>query len=345
MKKVGLMLLAIVLVLSLFTACGGGGETTTSTAPSQAGEQSPASESQDTPATSDSTDYSTMKIGVVMKSFDEFQQAVMDGAKDKAAEYGIPEENVITLAPATETDVMQQVEMIEDCISKGVKILLVSPNQPDTVMNALSSAVAKGIKVVTVDTDAPDFKDKVTYIGTDNEAAAYEGALTFSDMIPENSNVIILRGKLGDPNHEARTKGLTDALEEKGHKVLTAEDANCETDKATNVTENLLTKYGADGIDAVMVTSDSMALGAVTALKQAGIADKVAVCGFDGFQAAIEGVRDGNIKMIIAQKPYFIGQKGVECGIGSLEGETYDSYINSGIEIINQENYKDFLKS
>ncbi|MGI6169919.1 MAG: sugar ABC transporter substrate-binding protein [Christensenellales bacterium] len=345
MKKVGILVLALLMVLSLLTACGGGGETADPTTPPSQGEVSPSDNVDTPPSNGEETDYSTMKIGVVMKSFDEFQQAVMDGAKDMAAEYGIPEENVMTLAPATETDVMQQVEMIEDCISQGVKILLVSPNQPDTVMNALSSAVSKGIMVVTVDTDAPDFADKVTYIGTDNEAAAYEGALAFSDMIPEGSNVIILRGKLGDPNHEARTKGLTDALEEKGHTVLTAEDANCETDKATNVTENLLTKYGSDGIDAVMVTSDSMALGAVTALKQANIADKVAVCGFDGFQAAIEGVRDGDILMIIAQKPYFIGQKGIECGIGALEGKTYDAYINSGIAIIGQENFEDFLNS
>lgn len=46
--------------------------------------------------------------------------------------------------------------------------------------------------------------------------------------------------------------------------------------------------------------------------------------------------------MIIAQKPFEIGRQGVECALGALDGKTYDPYINTGIAIIDGDNYKDY---
>ena len=284
---------------------------------------------------------SELKVGVVMKSFDEFQQAVMDGATAAAVEAGIPEENVTCVAPNNESEIMAQVTSVEDMISQNVDILLVAANQADTLMNPLTTAAEKGIKIVMVDTDAPDFTEKVTYIGTDNYEAGYEGAKEFGTRLGGGKNVVILRGKLGDPNHEKRTEGLIAGLEETGNTVLETQDANCESDKAANAMEAFMTKYP-DQIDAVMVTSDSMAVGAAQAIKAAGMGDRIQVCGFDGFQAAIDLVGSGEISMIIAQRPEEIGRKGIECGLGALEGETYDSYINTGIEIIDSSNYQDY---
>lgn len=284
---------------------------------------------------------SELKVGVVMKSFDEFQQAVMDGATAAVVEAGIPEENVTCVAPNNESEIMAQVTSVEDMISQNVDILLVAANQADTLMNPLTTAAEKGIKIVMVDTDAPDFTEKVTYIGTDNYEAGYEGAKEFGTRLGGGKNVVILRGKLGDPNHEKRTEGLIAGLEETGNTVLETQDANCESDKAANAMEAFMTKYP-DQIDAVMVTSDSMAVGAAQAIKAAGLGDRIQVCGFDGFQAAIDLVGTGEISMIIAQRPEEIGRKGIECGLGALEGETYDSYINTGIEIIDSSNYQDY---
>jgi len=343
-KKRICYVLALVLVFAL-SACGGG---TTSSAPASqaAPSETPSAADSQTPApesSSDGIDPSALKVGVIMKSFDEFQQAVMDGAKDAAVELGIPEANITMVAPNNETELMAQVTMVEDLISKGVNILVIAVNQEDTVMNALNAAAAAGIQVVFADTQAPSFDRAVTYIGTDNEAAAYDGALAFGDVIGEGSKVVILRGKLGDVNHEARTKGLTQGLEEKGHTVLEVQDANCETDKAAAAMEAWITKYP-DGIDAVMVTSDSMAVGAAQAIKGAGLTDKITVCGFDGFQSAISLVKTGEIKMIIGQKPYGMGYDAVKCGFGAMQGETYEPYMNPGIAIINADNVQDFAK-
>ena len=148
--------------------------------------------------------------------------------------------------------------------------------------------------------------------------------------------------RLGDVNHESRTEGLTESLEAAGMNVLEVQDANCETDKAASAMESFLSKYP-DQIDAVMVTSDSMAVGAAQAIKNAHV-EGIKICGFDGFQSAISLVETGEIEMIIAQQPYQIGYEGMNDGIAAMNGETFDAYIPMGIIMIDSENYKDFQK-
>jgi ribose transport system substrate-binding protein len=346
MKKIFSVLLVVSLLFAL-VACGNNtpGATvapeTSSSAPSKPSSSAPAEPAESKLSVGD------LKIGVIMKSFDEFQNQVIDGATDKAVELGVKQENVIALAPKNESDLYGQVQMIENCIAQGVNILLLSAQNPDIVNEPLAKASAAGIKIVMVDTDAPNFKDpnKVTFIGTDNYAAANEGAIAFvTTYMQEGQNAVILRGKLGDTNHDARTKGLEDACKANGINILEVGDANCEPEKAMAMMENFITKYG-DKINGLLVTSDNMSVAAIESIKAANKMDKIVVCGFDGFQASIQCVADGTEKMIIAQKPYWMGEEAVKNGIAALlEGETFDEYINPGIAIIDASNYKDYLK-
>ncbi len=340
MKKI----LSLALVLTLLVALLAGCSAAATTAPAAT---TAAAEATAAAATEATLKVEDLKIGVVMKSFDEFQTGLINGAVDQAVAMGIKKENVITLAPKSESDVLGQVQMIENCISQGVNIIVLSAQNPDSVNAPLMAASAKGIKIVMADTDAPKFEDpnKVTFIGTDNYAAAHDGAATFlKTYCKPGDNIVILRGKLGDTNHDARTKGMEDAIKEAGMNVLDVQDANCDTDKATSVMENIITKYG-DKINGFMVTTDSMAVGGVTALKAANLLGQVKVCGFDGFQVSIKMIEDGSEQMIIAQKPYWMGQEAVKNGVAALlEGATFEKYIDPGIQVIDASNYKEFLK-
>ena len=331
-KKLFALLLAGMMVLSL-AACGGG-----SGGSSGGGEAAGGADD----AGSGGVDPSQLKVGIIMKSSDEFQNAVVEGAKAAAADLGIPAGNVRNVAATSESDAMQQVTACEDMISNGVDILLVSCQEENALVNVLQKAADAGIKVVMVDTDCGPFTDKVTFIGTDNYEAALNGAREFATHLNQGDNVVILRGKLGDVNHERRTEGLEAALADAGINVLEVQDANCEVDKAANAMDAFLTKY-AGQINGVMVTSDSMAIGAASAIKSAGV-EGIKVCGFDGFQAAIQLFGSDEIDMIIAQRPYEIGYMGVQDGFGALQGESYESYIDPGIAIIDQDNYTDYQK-
>jgi ribose transport system substrate-binding protein len=288
-----------------------------------------------------------LKIGIIMKSFDEYQNNMISGATDEAVSEGVKKENIIALAPKNEHSEQEQVQMIENCVAQGVNILILSSQTPDAVTVPLQEASAKGIKVVSVDTDAPYFKDpnKVTFVGLDNYTAAHDGAAEFiKRYMQPGENMVIIRGKLGDTNHDARTKGMEDACKEAGINMLEAQDANSEPEKAANIMQNFITKYG-DTINSVLVTSDNHTTAAVTSIAAANLTDEILVCGFDGMQPVVKAVGDGAVKMIIAQSPYWMGQTACKYGIAALlEGQTFEPHIVVPNVYIDSDNYKEFLK-
>src|SRR5690554_4300967 len=108
-----------------------------------------------------------MQIAVVLKTLSsEYWQRVVKGADQAAAEYGV---ELIKLGPPTEDAVEQQINMVEDALSRKPAGLVFSPSQSPTAVNVLNEAKRLGIPVILVDTPMPeDFDNFVTFIGTEN---------------------------------------------------------------------------------------------------------------------------------------------------------------------------------
>ncbi|MBS5703467.1 MAG: sugar ABC transporter substrate-binding protein, partial [Butyricicoccus pullicaecorum] len=180
MKKVLSAVLAGAMALSL-TACGG------SDAPTNSG-----SASGGAAADGDIT------VGFVVKALnDTYWVQMQAGAQDKAKELGV---NVKFIAPNSESEVQQQVDMIENLIGEGVDALCVAPSSPDTVLTAFEHATQQNIPILAVDTDTT-YEKKLTFIGTGNEAAAKLGGEYMVEKMGEGKKAVILRGRLGDTTH------------------------------------------------------------------------------------------------------------------------------------------------
>ncbi|MCD7895858.1 MAG: sugar ABC transporter substrate-binding protein [Planctomycetaceae bacterium] len=287
---------------------------------------------------------SNFKVGVIMKSFDEFQNAVIEGAEAACRELGL---EIMATAPDAETEAARQVEMIEDMVTGGVNVLLIAPTLLDTVSEPLTRAIDKGMKVIFVDfSDHSAFPAMLFAIGTGNYNAAETMAkhyLTYFDD-PKNSSVAIVRGLLGAENHNQRTQGFVDVMEAAGVTILDIQDAGNSADRAATLVENWMQKYGVDGLNAIIATSDSQALGVMSAVINAGALGKVMTQGFDGNTAIIEAVRDGQMTFTGAQRPYKIGYDAVMLARDYLSGKKLDTYYDTGVDIITKENANDFLK-
>ena len=290
-------------------------------------------------------DPSTIKVGVVVKAYNEYFYALLQGCIDMGEELGF--ESVATLAPISETDTMGQTQIIEDFIAKDVDLLCVCASQPDTIVNALTAACEAGIKVVMMDTDCPNLvhENKVTFIGLDCYQISLEGGREFAKLVPENGNIVIIRGTLGDSGCDLRTQGLTEAFTEAGLNILETQSADFLAEKAVVVMEFFLEKYKDVGIDAVATEVDNMAIGAIQAMKQAGIDPaKVPVLGSGGTKAGVESIAAGDMAMTLDMDPYDLGQQAVLIGWEALNGAEFESYIDTGSEdIITRENYENYL--
>lgn len=280
-----------------------------------------------------------MRVSVVLKSLNHvFWRAMEKGAKDAGQQLGA---KVEVLGPSAETRVEEQVNMIEDQITKGVSALVIAPSQPKAQIPVFERAKSKNIPVVFIDTDAP-WESKVSFIGTGNFAAGKQAGEILAKHLTKGAKVAIIRGALGDLTHDERANGAVEALKAAGIEVVTIQPANSDRQMAMSVMENIL--QANPNIQGVFATNDEMGLGAVKAIEGSGKIDKIVVVVFDASPSSLNAVIEGKLAAVIAQDPYKMGYKGVETAIRAKKGEQVEKRIDTGVKIITKENAKEELK-
>lgn len=274
---------------------------------------------------------------IVVKSLaDQYWVLLKAGAEAKAKELGV---KVNVIGPNAESEVQQQVDMIQNAIGAGVDGLAIAPSSPDTVLPVLEQADSAGIPVIAVDTDLPNYENKKSFIGTGNEAAGKQGGEYAAELVGEGAKAIILRGRAGDTTHDDREKGFKEGLEAGGVEVLEVRDCMSEAEKAMNAMQDLMNRY--DQIDVVCTTADSMAQGAQRAIENAG--EDIPVIGFDGTIPVAELIAQGSvIKGSVAQAPYTMGELAVESLLKLVNGEEIEERIDSGTQMVTPDNAADF---
>ena len=281
------------------------------------------------------------KVAVVLQSLtSEYWNFVQAGAKQAFEDFNV--EGTI-LGPSSESQVMEQINMMQDALTKGPDALVVSATQPETAIPTFNQYKDSNIPVLLINQDV-DWDDKVTFIGTDNFTAGKQGGELIASKLQKGDKVALIGGVLGSQTHRDRLDGAKEALVAAGMEVVAEQPADSDKSKAMNVMENILESN--PDLKGVFVSSDDMAMGASRGVQNKG-AD-VQVVGLDGTVESIESVIKGNTVGTVAQNPYDIGYKGVENAIKAIKGESVDKRIDTGAEVITKENAKErleFLKS
>ncbi|MGI9452035.1 MAG: sugar ABC transporter substrate-binding protein [Geminicoccaceae bacterium] len=278
------------------------------------------------------------KVALIMSdigSANPFWAAVSQGAIDKGGELGV---DVATVGPpGGETDIAGQIALVEDQTAKGVKGIAISPADTAALIPALEQARARGVAVLFVDkrADMPG-----TYIGTNNIPAATLGAQHICDNVESGSDVAILQGIITGTTGQHRAQGAREGLEACGMNIVAEQPADWDTAKAQNVTENILTAN--PNLKAIFSSNDNMALGAIEAVRNAGKLDDIFIVGFDGNPNAAEAILAGDLEASVAQRPYNMGQMGVENVLKLAAGETLPEEIDTGAILVTTENAEEF---
>lgn len=329
MKKLFALFLAMIMALSL-VACGGGEDTTTT---EETTDDTTAEE------TTESTD-ETYEIAVVLKTLSSEYWGYVKAGCDAAKEaLGV---NVTVVGPGAESEIEQQVAMIEQQIGAGCDAIIVAPNDAGAAAGALASSIGV-IPVLSVDTNV-GIEGQTSFVGTSNVDAAKEGGLWAAEQAGEGAKAVIIYGQEGDNTSNMRREGYEAACEEAGIEVLEALSGQNTTDGATKTMEDLLNAYP-DQIDIVLCHNDDTAIGAMNACKSAGVEDMIIV-GFDGNQSAVDLILAGEmVKATVAQQPYQMGYQAVEAALAAIKGEEVDEVINAPVEVVTAENGQEYLDS
>jgi ribose transport system substrate-binding protein len=280
----------------------------------------------------------TKKIAIVLKTLSSpYWQTVLKGAREAAAKYGY---ELVEFGPPTEDAVTEQINMMEDIISKGDVVGIVfSPSQPPTAVNVMNRAKQANLPVVVIDTPMPStYTDYLAYIGSNNYQIGVLGAQEMVKVLPKGGKVTILEGAPGNVAMTDRADGAEKVFKDSGIVIESRQPANSDRERAFSIIQNVLQKGNIDG---VFSANDDQAEGAYRALTQNG--KKAVVMGVDGNQSAKESVRDGGLFGTVAQDAAGMGSLGVESLHKHLQGQSVDKKIDAPTPVITKDNVSQYL--
>jgi inositol transport system substrate-binding protein len=223
---------------------------------------------------------------------------MMAAFKAEAAKLGV---NVIESDGQLSTP--KQTADIEDALTKGVKGIVLSPNEVEGMAPALQEAVDANVPVVTVDRSVPSVKGVLAHVGADNvQGGEAQGELILK-LFPAGATIVHLQGEPGTKPAIDRSKGLHNVLDAAGdkYKIVYEQTAGFDRARGLSVTEAALAGL-ANPPQVIVAANDEMAFGAMEAVKARNLSG-IAIIGFDALPEALANVRDGGMTATIEQFP------------------------------------------
>ncbi len=223
-----------------------------------------------------------------------------------AAEYG----NIRTIVVDAEGDVAAVDAAIEDLIAQRVDGLIMNISPIETLPGPMEAINEAGIPVVLVNRRFLG-TGYDSWVGVDNLNTGAGVGEVIVDTMRGRGNLLMIRGgpednKIGN----ARRDGVLSQVEPTDIEVIFAPEFGGWTeDGGFSLMEDMLAKH--PNIDAVFAENDSMALGALKAIQDAGRADEIKIFGFDGQRAALKLISEGtNFIATGLNSPTLIGPMG-----------------------------------
>jgi ribose transport system substrate-binding protein len=282
------------------------------------------------------------RIALVMKSLaNEFFKTMEDGAR--AHQQANPAEyELLATGIKDEQDVAGQVRLVEQMIADRVSALVIAPADSKALVSACRKAQEAGIVVVNIDNklDASVLAERqvqIPFVGPDNRKGARAVGERLARQLAKVSKVAILEGVPNAFNGVERKRGFEEAMQEAGIVVAASQSASWETAKASQVAAALLTEI--PDLKAFLCANDSMALGAVAALKAAGRRD-VLVAGFDNITAVRELVKDGRILATADQHADRLAVYGIEYALDMLKTQAAPRDRETPVDLVTGESLK-----
>jgi len=242
----------------------------------------------------------------------------------------------------TQGTALEQKEIIQDLIVKGVSGIAISPVSPDSQTKVLNDAAAK-VKLICHDSDAPK-SNRLCYIGTSNYEAGKVAGEELKKALPNGGKVMVFVGTLDAQNAAQRYQGVRDAVKGTGINILGVMTDNADHTKARANVEDTLVKHR--DIAALVGLWSYNGPAIVNAVKAAGKVGKVVIVCFDEDEVTLQGIKDGAIYSTVVQKPYEFGYQSVKMLAAMARGENVDipanKIIDTGVEVINKDNVDEF---
>lgn len=245
-------------------------------------------------------------VAIIVPSQDNpFFKAEADAAAAHAQDLGYR-----VRVDAHDDDGYRQDNLIDAAIASGASAILLDNAGADISIAAVRRATRAGIPCFLIDRAIDANGIAKAQIIADNAQGAHIVAETFVHSLGPHARYAELLGRESDTNAQIRTRGFHDVLDKvPGLKSVSAQSANWSQAEAFQKTETML-QANAD-LDGIIAGNDTMALGAVAAVKGAHRGG-IRIVGFDGSPDAIAAIKAGDLEATALQPAVMIARLAVD---------------------------------
>lgn len=278
------------------------------------------------------------EIAVIVKTTNSnFWQNVNKGAQ--AALEGQSEYTLSFDGPAAESAIADEVNLVENAINRGVSGIVLAPSDPEALAPVVKRAYENAIPVVIIDSALAEGSEGTyqSFLSTDNCAAGEQVAQKMIEKAGTEGKVAVMSYVAGVGSEIGRVGCFSDYLAANSNlEIVGPFYSQSQMATALNQTTDILAAN--PDLVGIFGANEPTAVGMGRAIIQAGKAGDLVALGFDGNADLQQFVRDGVLEATAVQGSFAMGELGVTAIMDILSGESIDSFINTGVVLVDQSN-------
>ncbi|MDX0853505.1 substrate-binding domain-containing protein [Sinorhizobium medicae] len=283
-------------------------------------------------------------IGIsIARSDSAFLTILRNGMQDQAGKL----DGVTVQVEDAQNDTSRQLDQVQNFVSSGVDAIIVVAVDGDGTPALTKIATDAGIPIVYANhppADVDKLPETAAFVGSNEIDSGTLETKEVCRLLGGKGAAYVLMGPLNNHSSLIRTKDIHDVIatdECKGMSVIEEQSANWDRLEAANIMTNWLS--AGREFDAVIANNDEMAIGAIQAMKAAGIdMSKVVVGGIDATPDGLAAMAAGDLEVTVFQNAIAQGAAAMDAAVALSRDQETERQIWVPFELVTPENMKDY---
>ena len=289
-------------------------------------------------------------IGVSMALFDDnFLTVLRNGIQELAD--GM--DNVDVQIEDAQNDVARQLDQINNFVASGVDAIIVNPVDTSATQAMTAAAESAGVPLVYVNREPINVEtlpDNQAFVASNEIESGTLEAFEICKILRSQgkaggAKAYLMMGELSNQAAVQRTKDVHDILGTDMCNFISLIDeqtANWSREQATSLMTNWLSS--GEEFDAVFANNDEMAIGAIQAMKAAGLdMEVIVVGGVDATQDALAAMQAGDLDVTVFQNAAGQGSGALDAALKLARGEEVEQKVYIPFELVTPANIDNYL--
>jgi len=284
------------------------------------------------------TNYSTksnekIKIGIcIADSNDKFKSYMLKEMKDYAQSLS----NVEIEYVDAKMDSNTQLTQAENFISERVDVLVVNPVDRDSTDPISDKAKAAGVPIVSFNNNFENQNDIVCSVESNLKQSGILEMEYLAKKVNYKGNVAIIMGTMGQEGQRLRTQAFHEVIDKYPEMKIIAEQA-ADWNKSKGMAQMESWIESGKDINVVACENDEMAIGASTAIEEAGKLGKITVGGIDATPDALNYLKSGKLAVTVFPDGSGQSKAVLDTAVKVAKGEKVEKTINFENELVTPE--------